>query len=420
MRRWIAMLLALGLLGAMAACSGEEPAAPSGDTEAVVEEPAGPEAPEEPEEPSEQPSEPSEAPGEELPEEPAPSAEPAAALTVTAHPAMRYDEQGNLLLQENLMEASVALEEPASASAINDALAAWYAARQEQAAQCLEQARKDQAYNAQAGIPFYGYAVTDQIDAGRMDGAVISVVRTTVDNTGGVHGITAVEARNFDAADGRQLTLSDVAADQAALSSAVADAVTAAVAADPEAYYPNAGDQAGQLLREGSWYFSRDGLTVLADPYLMAPYAAGVLRFTVPYAELTGILADDWMPGPAAEAGGTPEAALAESGVPDAVAAVTADEGGSPIAVTTDGPLRDVRVRRVSSTDGETWYAGALCLYLNRLLPGETVSVAAMLPDVMTNLMLTCETDGGTACYGFFQSGKDGSVFLLPLERVVF
>ena len=419
MRRWIAMLLALGLLGAMDASSGEEPAAPSGDTEAVAEEPAGPEAPEEPEEPSEQPSEPSEAPGEELPEEPAPSAEPAAALTVTAHPAMRYDEQGNLLLQENLMEASVALEEPASASAINDSLAAWYAARQEQAAQCLEQARKDQAYNAQAGIPFYGYAVTDQIDAGRMDGAVISVVRTTVDNTGGVHGITAVEARNFDAADGRQLTLSDVAADQAALSSAVADAVTAAVAADPEAYYPNAGDQAGQLLREGSWYFSRDGLTVLADPYLMAPYAAGVLRFTVPYADLAGIVADGFLPAEDAAADGTPAAALADDGLTPDVS-LTVDEGGERIAVTADGLLQDVRVRRVSSSDGLTWYAGNVCLYRNRLDAGESILVTAMLPDAMTNLMLTCETADGTACYGFFQSGKDGSVFLEPLENVVF
>ena len=44
-----------------------------------------------------------------------------------------------------------------------------------------------------------------------------------------------------------------------------------------------------------------DGRLVLADPYLMAPYAAGVLRFTVPYADLAGIVADGFLPAEDAE-----------------------------------------------------------------------------------------------------------------------
>ncbi len=415
MRKWIAMLLALSLVWSLAACGGADtPEQPAEDGQ-----PAGtdPETPD-PEPDTEAPSEPETDPDVPAEEE---TAAPLAALQVTTGSVQHTDDAGSLLLQENLLEASVTLADGGEAeAAINEALSAYHAYREAQAASCLEMAREAQAASAETGLPFTGYAVTDQADAGRVDGAVVSVVFTAVDNTGGAHGNTAATAMNFEAATGRQLTVADLGDDREALNGAVTAAVEAAIAANPEGYYPYAADEAASLLTDGGWYFSDQGLTVLCDPYRMAPYAAGVLRFTVPYAELTGILADDWMPGTAAEGGGTPEAALAEDGVPDAIAAVTADEGGSPIAVTTDGPLRDVRVRRVSSTDGETWYAGALCLYLNRLLPGETVSVAAMLPDAMTNLMLTCETDNGTACYGFFQSGKDGSVFLLPLEQVVF
>ena len=58
---------------------------------------------------------------------------------------------------------------------------------------------------------------------------------------------------------------------------------------------------------------------------------------------------------------------------------------------------------------------------LNRLDEGAGVAITAILPDVMTNLMVTYTAeDGTTAEYGIFQSGKDGSVFLLELDQVLF
>ena len=39
------------------------------------------------------------------------------------------------------------------------------------------------------------------------------------------------------------------------------------------------------------------GLVFIANPYLIAPYAAGVLEFYVPYEDLTGLMIAEFIPG---------------------------------------------------------------------------------------------------------------------------
>ncbi len=341
-------------------------------------------------------------------------------LSVTAHDAERTDAAGNLLLQENLREAAVTMPGSAAAS-INEALAGRYQRRVEEAADLLTTTQELQAEAASTGLPFSGYALTDRVEAGRLDNAVVSVVFTSIDATGGAHGNMAVEAMTFDAVTGTQLTLDNLTGDRNALRLAVAAAAEAQVAANPELYYPNAADQAGSLLEECTWALTDEGLTVYCDPYYLAPYAAGVVRVTVGYEDLEGLLNPRWFPE-AAAADGTMTARLDESGAAagQAAAHTVADEGGSVLVATADGAVHGVCIRRVSSSDGNTWYAGELLLAVDGLADGESVAVTAMLPDAMTNLMVTWEIADGTVCQGFFQSGKDGSVFLQPLETVVF
>ena len=42
-----------------------------------------------------------------------------------------------------------------------------------------------------------------------------------------------------------------------------------------------------------------------------------------------------------------------------------------------------------------------------------------MLPDVMTNVMISYATADGTVYRGIGESGKDGSVFFLDLDVVI-
>ena len=43
------------------------------------------------------------------------------------------------------------------------------------------------------------------------------------------------------------------------------------------------------------WYFNREGMVFIAQPYMLAPYAYGTIFFTVPYADLTGVVDSQWL-----------------------------------------------------------------------------------------------------------------------------
>ena len=413
-RKWIARLLVLSLLLALTACSrdaAEEQAGPEDTSQTEQTVPAQ----ETPEETQEEETEPAPDTSEEEPEP------VRTAVTMEPCRALRYDDDGSLLVQENLALIRVDLADTAAAAAVNGVLGQHYDQRVDEAAALLEQARADKASAAQYGGAFNGYAITDEAETTRLDDGVLSLVLTTVDATGGAHGSTSAQAWNFDLTTGNQLTLGDLAADREALVTRLTDAIAAEIAADPEAYYSNAADLLESLVTDGAWCLTDDGVTVLCEPYYLAPFAAGVLRFTVAYDDLEDLLDPRWLPQePAASEGSLTVSRSEEAGAPSVDLGVQVDEGGTEMVLSADGTVTDLRVRQVSSSDGATWYAGSEYLALNRLDPGVGVGVTAMLPDAMTNLMVTyTEADGTTAAYGIFDSGKDGSVFLQPLESVV-
>lgn len=414
-RKWIALLLALALLTALTACgrdtsedTAQEPpeqteeTVPDTTTEDSKEETSGETGTE---------------PAPDSSEEENASAQTAAVISYRAEDHM--DDDGFLLLQEHLALVQVTLENPDAADAINAVLQKEYDSRAASAVALLDQAKADKASAESYGGTFSGYAITDQVDTARLDEEVLSLVLTSVDATGGAHGSTSARALNFDLTTGKQLTFSSLTADRAALEARLTDAIAAQIAADPDSYYPDAANQLDGLVTEGGWYFSDDGLTVLCEPYSLAPFAAGVLRFTVPYEDLADLLDAQWLPREREDASGSLSIALADGTAPDLHVAVS--ESGAEMILSADGTVSDVRVRGVSSSDGVTWFAGSEYLALNRLSAGERVGITAMLPDVMTNVMVTyTNADGSTAAYGILESGKDGSVFLTELENVIF
>ena len=118
---------------------------------------------------------------------------------------------------------------------------------------------------------------------------------------------------------------------------------------------------------------------------------------------------------------GQPQIALqTDDGAPAAAVTVQADATGAEMVLWSDGDLTDFRIWRVTSSDGVTWYRGDCCYAANRLEAGEAVGLTAMLPDVMTNTMISYTgADGATVYRGIGESGKDGSVFYLDLDTVI-
>lgn len=330
------------------------------------------------------------------------------------------DDDGTVLCYANLTTPQVSIRDNEEAArTVNDILQAQADSRSEQAEQLAEQARSDREARGEDAA-FSGYSANDAVSVGRLDETVIDLLWTASDNLGGAHGGTMTTAWVFDAETGARLHLSDVTGDYEGLAGLLTERVTAEIEAAPEQYFSQAQELVPQLLEDGCWYFSEEGIVLLATPELLAPFAAGTLEFTVPYSDLEGLLDAKWMPEAAQTSTGEPQIALqSDDGAPAATVSVQTDEIGAEMVLWTDDTLEDFRIWRVASSDGITWYRGNCCYAADRLGAGEAVGLTAMLPDVMTNTMISYTgADGETVYRGIGESGKDGSVFFLDLDTV--
>lgn len=342
-------------------------------------------------------------------------------VQMTPSPSETADDDGTVLCYANLTTPEVLIRgNEDAARTINDTLKAQARSRSEQAVQMAEQARSDREARGD-GSEFTGYSVNDAVEVGRLDSQVIDLLWTASDYRGGAHGSTMTTAWVFDTETGERLHLSDVTDDFAALSGLLTERVTAEIDAAPERYFPQAKEQVSQLLEDGCWYFSDEGLVLLATPELLAPFAAGTLEFTVPYSDLEGLLDTKWMPEVTQISTGEPQIALqSDDGAPETTVSVQTDAIGAEMVLWTDGTLENFRIWRVSSSDGVNWYRGNCCYAADRLGAGEAVGLTAMLPDVMTNTMISYTgADGETVYRGIGESGKDGSVFFMDLDLVI-
>ena len=291
----------------------------------------------------------------------------------------------------------------------------------------LEQAEDNYSYvkeNQVEGIPLeFTDSLTGKITRG--DGAVLSVLYTDSSYTGAAHGSYLPFAYSFDMQTGDLLTLDSLSGDSAALRNALVQIMLELAEQDEENYYsdrisddflPEGGRKAAfaALLREGSWYFDRDGLVIFSTLYELGPYAAGITEFHIPYARLEGLVNDQWL-FPTQRAGkGKPEVTKLEElngGDTEIVDKITVDKGGEALCVLVDGRIYDVSVSSVYYADrfyenAQLWYASTLsdC----------AVQLEVVIPEGLPNLLITYYTGDGVR-HGklLSQSGADGSYLLV-------
>ncbi len=105
--------------------------------------------------------------------------------------------------------------------------------------------------------------------------------------TGGAHGMTLFNVTTFDLTTGKQLTLADLFKNSSSYLERINKVVAEQVAAQQRMFYAPVTVKDGDL-----FYFNENGELVIAyAPYEVAPYAAGIVRFTIPTAEIADILA---------------------------------------------------------------------------------------------------------------------------------
>ena len=327
------------------------------------------------------------------------------------------DEDGALLLTVDLERADVIISgRPDASEAINQVLEQDFGgngAGMERYFKLAQDSRKESE-------DFQSFVCSRELRTGRADEAVLSLICKDLAQTGGSHPNWAASAVNFDVETGAELTLADLGPDEEALRQRVGSNLQVQVqeAAAEGGYYDDAAEQALELLDERLWYFSENGLIVICNPYLIAPHAAGIQWFTVPYDDLDGVLDQKWLPR---EQETRPDGVMELSvGRGEAeVRAISLDEPGERLCLTAQSPVEAVRLVQVVSTDGIAWEIQKEHLYVSWLQTGESIAVIASIPDTMPNLAVAWQgQDGMWNYYGICQSGKDGSVFLMPLESV--
>lgn len=172
------------------------------------------------------------------------------------------------------------------AEKINADIAAYYDTFSN--SETISMAEEDYAASlGEDGWDFLGYSSDISAKVTRADDAVLSFEITFSDYTGGAHGNYGSSGRNYSTKTGELIAFDEIAEDYAAFHATALDYMINL--ADTPAYRgrlfgpPSKTDLDDALFQTDHWIFTRSGISFLAAPYLLGPYASGEIAFMLPY-----------------------------------------------------------------------------------------------------------------------------------------
>lgn len=198
-------------------------------------------------------------------------------------------EDGTVIFTNSVQKPVVHIEGAEDiAEKINADLTEYYAAFSTDNNETLNLAKEDYAASqGEDGWDFLGYASDVSAKATRLDDSVISFQITLYDFTGGAHGNYGSACRNYSAKTGELLALDEIAEDSEAFHATALDYMINL--ADTPAYKdrlfgpPSKTDLDDALFQTDHWVFTESGISFLAAPYVLGPYASGEIAFRLPY-----------------------------------------------------------------------------------------------------------------------------------------
>lgn len=321
MKKISAILLSLAMLLSLCACKktvAAEPATPDtsvpSNDMSIVDSSVAPEEADSSADASLQTTEPVEP-------EPEPAPEPAAqdavpVLSIERTEGEKTASDGTVLLTHACDKVTVSIPgNEAAQAAIQadlDALAQSFTDGLEKMTDEAQYIYEQSNTDSSAGIQDYMYTFSDELSVtiARCDERVISLVISEVGYSGGAHGWDSRYTRNYDAQTGQRLAFADLGGD--AFVSAGKEAVlsqAAAMQAEQETFFEGYEGYIDEVFQDGTstaeevygegmgddiiqptFYFNDEGVVFISGEYVMQPYVAGIIEFTVPYEELSGVL----------------------------------------------------------------------------------------------------------------------------------
>ena len=161
----------------------------------------------------------------------------------------------------------------------------------------IDQARDQRSH---MGEYFHAYYSNSELMIRRADSAVFSVIDNGEDYLGGAHGMYGWIGANFDVETGKRLTISDVCTNADKLTEAIVARLRADY--DERYFFENLDEKIIKLVAEDTINFVLEprGVTFIFNPYLIAPYASGMIVTTILFGEQPSLFKAKYRQAPAA------------------------------------------------------------------------------------------------------------------------
>lgn len=270
---------------------------------------------------------------------------------ITKHSTTISNEDGNALLYENYALAEFSSEDPERSEWVSDVLGGIQRDFQADSANLQEYARD---FVLEYGTDyFYSYSNYQQLGITRHDDVVVSLIALSSLYSGGSHPTSVQVAYNMDISGQRLLRLEDVIEETAA--DELARMVLAAVDEKftmidgGNGLFEDYADIIATSMVYGNmtpyWYLNDEGLVIFYNQYELGPYAAGIIKAELPYADLEGILLPEYFPAPGDGQGG--DLCLRWEGEDGHRIPITLDQEGGSLLVGVIGTVYQVQISEV-------------------------------------------------------------------------
>ncbi len=249
--------------------------------------------------------------GEETPEDTAEdeTAEAADGEDTTVVPAVSISmaegsyshEDGTQLVTVTTVSISVSIEgRPEVEESINADLQALLNQTSTANADLKAQVEADYEASLEEGWDWYAYESQLTAEVVRCDSQVVSIRFNGYSYSGGVHGYSFSYGRSYDVQSGSRLSLAFLSASGADFPTYALERVAELCGTEAYSDLVYSADvdteSLSDVVSDEQFLLSSEGVVFLADPYVIGPYASGIIEFTLPYDELEGVVKADYLP----------------------------------------------------------------------------------------------------------------------------
>lgn len=315
------------------------------------------------------------------------------------------------IIEVNAEMPTVALADETVQKAINDDLKLLQTEFMQRLGELFAAANEYTAAMADAGIDDALFAMDLKVRDAYVNGDILSIVLEQYSYTGGAHGSSLRCAFNYDLNDGHLLAWEEISADSTALAKTLKEYIIAQASSnsyDDYYFFDYYEEYLDSAFGDGTWYFSNEGLTIIYNQYTIAPYAAGIIEFTIPLEEIEQLALNANNSEPTAK--GEFEIIHYSDGDKEDIKLSAGDmyvQDKDSFLLTAQENMDSVKVYRANYYEGEdsTFYADKLLLMTSNLKKGEALQLKYPLNDGLAYIIVSVETNQGTVNYVLVDDG---------------